>query len=371
MASLQELIDLYFADPTETAAAAVNNALRGLDTVHAAFCQATGHYYMEQEHGMRSCFLFSDPDLLTRFAALHKELVLVDLPIQNRLQPAMLADLYRSGFERIVVNAPDTPYALELRDLIRVPDYSGLPLEQQPILSPEATGSVIYLAQKLHGGNADGVIELDVLRRLYHAPFLLAVQENGSAASLSLPDGSRCCLAFTDPQLFDRYNRDGHYHKRFVYFDALRALTDEEGCHILLNAGDGAQLPLDRTLLKAAEDHAQGLFGDVILHSMKGDSLPAGIDVPTPWPQALADALTAQLQTQKDVEAAYLFTIRREHSAAPHFLIALRWSGLPRPELYEQLYDAAAQYASGRDLEFTEDAALSGLLRTHEPFYVS
>ncbi|MBR0485954.1 MAG: enhanced serine sensitivity protein SseB C-terminal domain-containing protein [Oscillospiraceae bacterium] len=359
--------------------------IKNQETVWMAFCPATKHYFLAKEENQITAYLFSTEETCRAFAeALRKRHIMLEvLKNAQEHRTYLFAELFRCGVTQIVIDSAEDYYAVPLRELIPIPDYSKLPLVQRPVLNPTVTGKMLLLTQDIRWGRADGNTELDTLQEIYHSPFLHPFrksEEDGTeeSAVYSLPDnGGSLFMIFTDLYSLKTANPQNYPSAKIVRFaDLHKMLTDNpDKMGIIINPGSGAPMLLDMQLLELTQKSAEGDLADVSVRSMNENSGKVIVTKPEMPNQDLIYHLTEYFQENSAVRRAWLRTIRKEEEIRPHYLLILDWAdGIEKPERKEirlKISQIALPFARGLHIEYVSyhydhGKAWTG---TSEPFY--
>lgn len=357
---------------------AVVQAVNALDTLLVAFFPATRNWFITKEQNAQTAVIFSSRSSFELFAERCKEQGLYTEAMENPRsdRAALFTDLIRCGFTRILIDyAPDF-LILPVTAFCTIPDLSGIPLVQRPFLSPALTGSILYLMQQIHSGKADGGMEIEMLRELYHAPLLMPVQafRADGRIAYNVPaeekDGKRTAHLFTDRFEWDRFGVDDEYSPAIARFPELQTLFQSGFDRILINSGSGAELALDAQLLQAAEQAVMGDVQEFDLRTMQEKGEKLTVSDPDPVPEELTAALSAVLEQYSTVKAAYLRVLKQENSLHPSWLVLLDLSeDRGRIALCNALNTAAQPHLGSNNIEFAVYRDSLQLAGKAKPFY--
>ena len=183
MPTIQELLtELRQHTDQERSAAQLRELVRAVneqDTLLAAAFPPTKQWFITKEQNALTAAIFSNRDSFDRFAERCAEQGVRPEAVENPRaeRAALFTDLIRCGFTRILIDYAPEYIELSITRFCEIPDMSDIPLLQRPFPAPVLTGRIHYLFQQIASGKADGGMELDVLRELYHSPLLMPVQQ--------------------------------------------------------------------------------------------------------------------------------------------------------------------------------------------------
>ncbi len=378
MPEIQELLTVLHRAPAEEADAQIEAIIQTLltqDKLLVGWFPPTKHYFIVREFGQQTAVLFSNRDSFERFASRCKEQGVYAAAIENTREnrTALLIDLWRCGFTRVLVDYAPEYVNLSLADLCEFPNLSEIPLAERAVLNPEMTGSILWLMQQIHSGKADGGMELEMLNRLYHAAFVMPVIPKGGDAYELLEtkrgDKRTVCL-FTDHREWAAAGRKPEYAPAIVRYAELGGVLKAGYEQLVINPDTGAELVLDAQLLAAAEKAATGETEDLTIQSMQERGEKITVTDPESIPDELRQALTAVLQNHTEVETAYLRVLKAENSLRPNWLlISDRTEDRGEKAFHKDLIAAVMPYLGAYGLQCAALAKVPNWVGNAKPFY--
>ena len=363
--------------PTAEQLQAVVHAVYDVEELLVAFFPATKHYFITKELDEPTAVIFSNRDSFERFAERCKEQGEYTEAIVNaRADRKMLfMDLLRCGFTRVLIDYAPVFIVLPVTEFAKMPDMSKVPLIMRPFPAPVLTGKILYLFQQIHSRKADGELELDVLRELYHSPLLMPVQaftaDGKTAYNVPAQEqgGKRTAHLFTDHIEWDHFGVSGEYVPAIARFPEMQRILQSGFDQLIVNPGSGAELVLDAALLAAAEQAVMG-EEEISTRSMQERGEKLTVSTPAEDTSALTAAMTAILAQQPNIEAAYLRLLKRENTLHPSWLVLLEASDdRGRKALYKTLSAAAQPFLGSNSIEFADYREARELAGNAKPFY--
>ncbi|MDE5883601.1 MAG: enhanced serine sensitivity protein SseB [Oscillospiraceae bacterium] len=369
MATIQELITKLNQTTEESQRTEFTeqlvSSIKNQEQLWAAFCPATKHYFLAQEHQQITAYVFSEESYYENFTfeMRKKHILLEKLENPKKHRMFLLAELYRCGVTQIAVDSEEEPIMMPLQMLVSVPDYSKLPLVQRPVLNPTVTGKILCLMQDVRFNRADGNTELDVLREIYHSPFLHPIhsatedkpEENGI---YQFPNGQKLFMLFTDLYSLKQFDPKDYPQVKIVRFADMQEMLKErpDVMAIIINPGSGAPMLLDSQLLEVAEKSASGILENTHIRNMNENAGKVVITKPELTPVSMIDHICTVLKETDFVKTAYLRNIRRDEEIRPHYLVILDWNGAvskeEKAQVRRKIAEAAMPYARGLDIEY-------------------
>ena len=372
LTELRQHTDQNFSDEQIRA---VVKAVNELDPLRAAFFPATGHCFLTKEQDVLTAVLFSNRDSFELFAERCKEQgEYTEAYVNPKAERALLfTDLLRCGITRVLIDYAPNYIVLPVSRFCTIPDLTGVPLVQRPFLAPVLNGKILYLMQQIRSGKADGSMELDVLRELYHSPLLMPVKAEGGTdyqVAAAEQDGKRTAQLFTDRLAWERAGISDAFSPAVARFAEMQTLLQSGFDRIVINPGSGAEFVLDAQLLQAAEQAAMGEVRELTLQSMQEKGEKLTVSDPDPVPEELIGALSAVLQEQETVTAAYLRVLKQENQLHPSWLVLLDMTeDRGRKKLYAALNAAAQPHLGSNHIEFANYSEAQQLAGKAKPFY--
>lgn len=381
MPTVQEILTQLHRTAPDAADAqldALADAIRELDTMLVAFFPPTKHYLMVKEMGQPTAVIFSNRASFELFAERCKEQGIYTAAIENPKDQRQLlfTDLWRCGFTRVIVDFAPEFANLHIGDLYPMPDLRSLPLAERPVLHPPLTAKILYLFQQIHSNKADGHMELDALRELYHAPLFAPAevfQVEGRTA-MHIPtterDGKKCVCLFTDHREMANASLPAGTRLAIVRFAEMRELMQQGADLLIINDGSGAELAIDEKLLDIAEQAAMGELEGITIHTMQERGEKLTVTDPEEVPDELDSALRAVLQNHPEVTSAYLRVVKQENTLRPRWLLLTeRTEDRGEKALFRELAESAQPYLGNRDIEFSSYEKARELAGNAKPFY--
>ena len=364
--------------PTEQQLQAVVDAVLELDELLVAFFSPTKHYFITKEQDAPTAVIFSNRDSFERFAERCKEQGTYTAALVNHKDDRKLLfiDFVRCGFTHVLIDYAPAFLVLPVTAFGEIPDFSVVPLIKRPFFAPALTGKILYLFQQIHSGKADGGIELDVLRELYHSPMLMPVEvfEAEGGTGYLVPDagqdGKRTAHLFTDRFEWERFGVSTEFSPAIARYPEMQTLLESGFERLVINPGSGAELVLDAALLTAAEQAVMGNSRVFEIKTMQEQGEKLSVTEPEQDSAALIQALTDVLKQHEAVAAAYLRLLKRENVLRPSYLVLLDADDdRGKKTLHEKLSAAAQPHLGNHDIEFTDYRSALEFAGNAKPFY--
>ena len=310
MSKLQDLIIQYFDEGEDKEIYdRIINEIQTCDTLWTTYSPRTRNHYVDYVQGRPVAFLFSEKEYCDAYcehmkAESNVTVGAAECGKEDRLQ--LFADYHRSGFEAIIADNGKRYLFIPLEDLINIPDYSSVPLEQRPIINPELVCSADRLFQCIENNTITPDKELNLLVDTYRAKFLIPVQGEIEGKSITLPtlersDGVKVVQFFTDIGELRKFDKDEKYRTAITEFKQIEEICSHEETVVINPLGFNFTITQDtvEAIKKAVATVPDSDHSDrAVIYAL-----------PNP-PQEFLDDLSTVLDTTKGVEKAYFKGIR-------------------------------------------------------------
>ncbi|MCD8105472.1 MAG: SseB family protein [Lachnospiraceae bacterium] len=215
-------------------------------------------------------WLFDSEEQLQEFAKPYTEqkLLLKGIKYPNKKFLEFFASLFTIGINEMVFVNSSGKQTLALEDMVRQPDYSKRPKEQQPVLNPQLQLTGLYFMQeagrpvpneqKTMLPDLEEELSVNLMKARYVVPIELFDGPESDAEKLQnrkyrLPilknkNGDILQPLFTDPTELLKFNKENRFRAIVVPFDNLSKLLLKDAKGFLLNPG-GFHLAMPRELL--------------------------------------------------------------------------------------------------------------------------
>ncbi len=219
-------------------------------------------------------WLFDTEDQLQEFAKpyLEKKFPLRGVSYQNKNFLPFFSMLLTIGVNELVFVGSGEEQALGLEELIRRPDYSKLPKEQQPVLNPELQLTGLYFMQELSRSVPNEEkeqlpeLEEEFSVNLMKAHYLMPIEllegpqndmEKLKERKFRMPflknkNGDVMQPIFTDPNEFSKFNKEKNFRAIVVPFENLKKMLAQNSKAFILNPM-GFHIAITKELLNGLE----------------------------------------------------------------------------------------------------------------------
>lgn len=215
-------------------------------------------------------FIFDNEKLLQEFAKEYteKKILLKGIKYPNKAFLGFFSMLYTIGVNELVFVTESSRQLLELTELVKKPDFSKLPKEQQPLSNPELQLTGLYFMQeasrpvpveeKPQIKDLEEELAANLVKSKYIVPIELLEGPESDTEKLKnrkyrLPilknkNDEMVQPIFTDPNELAKFNRENKFKALAVPFTNLPKLLAKDSKGYLLNPA-GFHIAMPRELL--------------------------------------------------------------------------------------------------------------------------
>ena len=133
--------------------ATIMKTFQGLPEIHVPFSAATNMPFVtcDQETYNDQIWMFTTNEAVNDFAKKYSEekIILRDIIVKKEVFGDFFMDLHSMGINEIVFCEKNNIHKLEFSKFVKIPDFSIMPKNQQPLLNPELQLSTIYFFQEI------------------------------------------------------------------------------------------------------------------------------------------------------------------------------------------------------------------------------
>lgn len=237
-----------------------------------AFCMFTNMPFVvcDPETFNDQIWIFDTEEQLQAFAKKYseKKVLLKGIKFQNQRFLSFFSMLFTIGVNELVFVSESGTDTIELAELVKCPDFSQLPKEQQPISNPELQLTGLYFMQEASRpvpNEQKNLVDLEeeLAANLYKAKYMVPIEllegpepdlEKLKEKKYRLPilknkNGDVLQPLFTDPNEFAKFNRENKFKALSVPFANLAKLVIKDSKGFLLNPA-GFHIAMPKELLE-------------------------------------------------------------------------------------------------------------------------
>ena len=245
MEKVQELIQSYQKEENSSVISQVQELLQTEEGMFAIVARVTNNFYMGTANGKPAAFIYTCREYADAFV---KEMRSVgvetkSLDIRPEQRIGFFNDLYRSGFEAVVINKDHESLSMSLFSIIEKPEQTG-----DMVVNPDLMCAAIRFYQGLASQHLIKEMQDLVCAELFQARFLYPQTDPRYPTPALLTDnkGKKFCPVFTDPVEFGKFDKKHRYHGTVVKFRDLKKLMEGADGIVVNPFGFGLRLSQEK-----------------------------------------------------------------------------------------------------------------------------
>jgi hypothetical protein len=311
-------------------------------------------------------------------------------PVENNEEQRMLffSDLYRSGFEILVIDNGQTHLVMSLFDLIDKPDFTDVPEISRPIMNPALICAANRFFQGLNTKRVTRDMEANMFMEIYNAKYLMPFDASKINMEKTNADSGECVVKensimqfplitnsedkcfypfFSDWNEFRRYDKEQKFSGNIVNFESIKYFMDKAD-GISINPY-GVNITLTKDMLSVIESVAKGSPQNTVIKEQVAEKdTKVMLGEPAEYPHLMIDAISKYLKTNKNVNASYLRLMIKDNEQS--YLIVVDFSG-DNNKVFSGIANAGGPFSNGMYLDFVPLSSSfgKGAVENVEPFY--
>lgn len=371
MSNMQTLIGEYKKTNDKKVFTEILNQIQTAPTIWVAFSPITRGYYVDYVQGAPTAFLFSEKSFCEDYCRHMKEenstVGVAECSAKARLD--MFSDLYRSGFEAVIVDNGKNFLFIEMEKLVNFPDFSNLPQDKRPVFNPSLVCSANRYFQCAESKTITPDKELNLLVDIYNATFLIPVQGEINGNQISVPglernDGKNVVPFFTDLSELRKFDKEAKFKAVSAKYEQIESFCNS-GQTIVVNPF-GFNFTIEKVTCEAIRKAVEAM-------PKLSEADKAVVYTPSSISQELIDALSSIIDKKHEVIRAYIKGLRK--SGSNGMLVVLELSDYSDTDgikqLLEELGKQAASSIPDTNIEFIPERSDVGRMAANNavPFY--
>lgn len=250
MKTINQLIKSYLENEDKAVLGEILEIIKTGDSLYAVTARATNNFFMGAENEKPSAYIFSEKTYADEYV---KELKwegyeVKSLEIRQAQRIGFFNDLYRSGFEAVMVDKGQESLVMSLFTIVEKPEESG-----ELVLNPSLMRAAAQFYQELSRKRAIKPMQDLMSSELYKAKFLIAAENPNERLYPMIADnkGLKFYPIFTDYIEFGKFDKKQKYQVSVVKFRDLKKLVRKVDGIVLNPFGFG--LRMDREKIENIE----------------------------------------------------------------------------------------------------------------------
>ena len=241
MKKVQELMKSYQKNQDTSIFGQIRESLQTEEGMFSVVARITNNFYMGTANGKPAAFLFTCREYADAFV---KEMRNVGVQVKSlEVRPeqriAFFNDLYRSGFEAVLVDKDQEALAMSLFSIIEKPQ-----VDANTVVNPELMHAAIRFYQGIASQHVIKEMQDWVCKELYNARFIYPeTSAHYSTVAILTDNKSRKYVpVFTDMVEFGKFDKQHHYVARTLKFRDLKKVLGNAGGIVVNPFGFGLKL---------------------------------------------------------------------------------------------------------------------------------
>lgn len=390
METIQQIIKNFDSTKDKQLYNEIINRIKTDELLWIAYMPYTNNYYLDFENGKPTAYIFTEKQYYELYQDYIMQQQIFIKPVENNKEERifMFGDLYRSGFEMLVIDNGQTHLVMSLFDVIDKPDFTDVPVINRPIMNPTLVCTANFFFQELNRKKASQDMESNMFKEIYNARYLMPFDasklnmeksnsEDGNfvvkeESTLQFPlitnsEDKVFYPFFTDWNELRKFDPEQKFSGNIATFYDIKCFIDKAN-GISINPF-GINIILTKDMINAIESAANSApQNSVIKEQIADKDTKVMLGEPAEYPQKMVDEISKYLKTNKNIKAAYLRLMMKENEQS--YLIVVDFSG-DKNEVFSGIADAGIPFSNGKFLDFVPVSSEFGkdAIKSVEPFY--
>ena len=382
MSTLQELIANFSERKTQETYIKIIRAVQETDVLWIAYSEGSKNYFVGSENGRAAAYVFSDKEYFDKYydymKSKGKDIKAAENPVRYR--SILFGDLYRAGFECVVIDNGQHYISLSLYDIIKKPQRLAKNKQARHIVNPELLRTANFIFQEENREKIDPKLWQALFSEVFRAEYIIPADtkdlkikdvvdgeiEVTDDSKIYFPmlensDGKKYYPFFTDWNEYRKYDRETQYTIMAAGFNDMSSFV-EKGDGIVINPF-GVNIIIDNDMLKTIEQAATEL---------KKDRAVISVGDPKEYPLEMVRKISEALWDKEYIKAAYLKLMMRNNDRS--YLVALEGELPDKPQqLYDEIAENAMPNAENLPIDFIDYSSdfAQKVFKDSRPFYTT
>lgn len=380
MSVLQDLIVKFNNNKNASLYTRIIKEIQTAEKIWIAFSSASNNYYLGNENGKATAYLFSDKDYFDVFYVHENQKGYNTKSVENSVEyrMAFFADLYRSGFETLVIDNGQIFLKIDLFDIIKKPEIQTENKDIHHIVNPSLMRTACWFMQEDAKNPANEEMMKLFFTEIFKAEYIIPADTSslkiegvksgeikvGKDSEVSFPilensQGKKYYPFFTDWNELRKYDTDLKFSALVATFKDLKNFAGKSD-GIVIN-------PYGTNIILTAD-----MLNDIKNISEKAEKKQSEIMVgePKEYPIRMIKAMTDYFSEHAKILSAYLKLMTKDGKKS--YLVAIDYNSDENPvDLYNEIAETALPHADGIPIDFilkNSDFAQKAF-KNAKPFY--
>ncbi|MGN1481107.1 enhanced serine sensitivity protein SseB C-terminal domain-containing protein [Porcipelethomonas sp.] len=359
MSVLQELIVKFNKNKNQELYIRIIKEIQSIDKIWIAFSTASNNYFLGNENGKAAAYIFSEKEYFDKYYVhLQKkgdEIKAVENSKEYRM--AFFGDLFRCGFENIVIDNGQTFLNISMSDIVQIPDKDKMPKDSRYVLNPSLMRTINWFMQENAKGTAGQKMWQLLFSEIFQGEYIIPadtsklktsgneIDVNNSQVSFPLlqnSEGKRYYPFFTDWNELRKYDMKSQFTGMVGGFKDMKAFAGKADGIVINPYGANIVLTSDmlNDIVKVSNDY-------------KKENSEIMVGDPKNYPLEMLRKISEVLWDKENVTAAYLKLMLKDGKES--YLVALEGNLPENPiELFNEIAEKALPFADKMPIDFID-----------------
>lgn len=371
METIQQMIKKFDLTKDKQVYSKIIERIKTEELLWVSYMPYTNNYYLDFENGNPTGYIFTEKKYYDEYQDYMMQQQIFVKPLENNEEERMLmfGDLYRSGFEMLVIDNGQTFLTMSLLDVIDKPDFSNVPEINRPIMNPTLVCAANHFFQGLSTKRVTRDMEEKMFKEIYNAKYLMPLDTSKMNLEKTNANNGECVVKeksmmqfplitnsedksfypfFTDWNEFRRFDKEQKFSGNIATFEDIKYFIDKAD-GISINPY-GVNITLTKDMLPVIESVAKGSTQNIqIKEQVAEKDTKVMLGEPAEYPQKMIDEICKYLKTNKNVNAAYLRLMVKDNEQS--YLIVVDFSG-DKNDVFSGIANAGIPFSNGKHLDF-------------------
>ena len=382
MSVLQKLIVKFNEKKNQELYVRIIKEIQQAEMLWIAFSENSNNYFLGNEGGRAAAYIFSDREYYQKYyvhiSNKGKKIDVAENPVKYRM--ALFGDLYRSGFDCIVIDNGQTYLKIDLFDIIKKPVIKDKNKETSSIVNPDLIRAANFIFQEQERDNIDPKLWQILFDEIFKGEYIIPVdssklvvdKKSGKELNISndsrigFPllenkDGKKFYPFFTDWNEYRKFDMNTQYTIMAAGFKDMEKFVDKADGIVINPFGSNIILNYDMlsTITEASKE-------------LKKETSRISVGDPKNYPLQMVRKISESLWDKEYIKAAYLKLMLKGRDES--YLVALEGKLPERPEhLYDEISENALPDANNIPIDFIDYSSdfAKKVFKDAEPFYTA
>lgn len=390
METIQEIIKKFEVTKDKQIYSEIIERIKTEELLLISYMPFTNNYYLDFENGKPACYIFTEKKYYDEYQdyMMQQQIIVKHVESNEEQRMLMFGDLYRSGFEMIVIDNGQTHLIISLFDIIDKPDFSDVPEINRPIMNPSLVCAANHFFQGLSTKRVTRDMEANMFKEICNAKYLMPLDTSKMNMEKTNADNGECVVKeksimqfplitnsedksfypfFTDWNEFRRFDKEQKFSGNIATFEDIKYFIDKAD-GISINPY-GVNITLTKDMLNVIESAAEGSLQNTVIKEQAAEKeSKVMLGEPAEYPQKMIDEICKYLKTNKNVNAAYLRLMVKDNEQS--YLIIVDFSG-DKNVVFSSIANAGVLFSNGKNLDLVPLSSGFGKEATENiiPFY--